>query len=253
MDTVSIAIVSHGDQEDVRELLNSFEKHHESSLNFEIILLENKKVQRTSNYKNFSFPIKLIENHESAGLAKNINTIFENVSGNYFCILNPDIVFTGNIFLRLINSMKNNDIDIISPLIMDPDGNIQDSFRNIPNPLELFIRYISQPSIVELSSKDGLIYPEWLAGMFLFMESKLFEEMSGYNEKYFLYFEDVDFCCRALNRGKIIVLDPRINLIHNAKRASKNYPLFLLRHVISATIFFFSRTYWKYKINKYRV
>ena len=186
MDTVSIAIVSHGDQEDVIDLLTSFEINRDPDINFELILLENLSSQESFNYSDFGFPIKVINNKKPAGLAKNINTIFQYVKGNYFCIINPDIVFNEIIFLGLINSIKNNDIDIIAPLIMGPEGKIQDSFRNIPNPFELIPRYFGRHTNIELPSTEKIIYPEWLAGMFLFMKSELFHDLGGYNEKYFL-------------------------------------------------------------------
>ena len=47
------------------------------------------------------------------------------------------------------------------------------------------------------TSVDGFIYPDWIAGIFLLMPKKIFEGLEGFDERYTLYFEDVEFCIRA--------------------------------------------------------
>ena len=88
-----------------------------------------------------------------------------------------------------------------------------------------------------------LIYPDWIAGIFLCMKSKVFEQLRGMDENYYLYFEDVDFSCRAHLAGIRPLLDTRVQAIHEAGRHSRKNFRYLLMHLRSAKRFFLSSTY----------
>ena len=165
------------------------------------------------------------------------------VTGDHFCILNPDVVFTEKVFGGLIRSMKTNNIDVIAPITLDADGKIQDTFRDLPTPIELFSRYFGSISDAMEIGDANPIFPDWIAGVFLLMKSDLYEELSGYDEKFYLYFEDVDFCSRVKLNNKQIGIDRDFSVIHHAHRSSRNELKFLYWHVFSAIKFFSSKTY----------
>ena len=68
---------------------------------------------------------------------------------------------------------------------------------------------------------QGPIEVDWVAGMFMLFRSEDFREVGGFDERFFLYYEDVDICRRLLSRGQRCVFQPDASVIHHARRASR--------------------------------
>ena len=79
----------------------------------------------------------------------------------------------------------------------------------------------------------------------MLMASETFRSLSGFDEKYHLYFEDVDFCARAKLAGLKLLVDTNVRVFHDAQRASRNNIIYLLWHIQSAIRFFTSSVYKK--------
>jgi hypothetical protein len=83
--------------------------------------------------------------------------------------------------------------------------------------------------------------PDWVAGMFMLFRNELFREIGGFDERYFLYYEDVDLCFRLRQHGYDVVLVPDARAAHFAQRQSHRNPRYLLWHVRSLVRFLLSR------------
>ena len=114
--------------------------------------------------------------------------------------------------------MENRQADIVAPLIVDAEAANQDSFRDFPT-------------------------PDWIAGIFMLMISETYRALSGFDEIYRLYFEDVDLCARAQLAGLKLLIDTNVRIRHDAHRASRKNPIYLLWHIQSAVRFFTSDVY----------
>jgi GT2 family glycosyltransferase len=79
--------------------------------------------------------------------------------------------------------------------------------------------------------------------MFMLMKSATYREIRGFDERYRLYFEDVEFCARARLAGLKLMVDTNVKIQHNAHRASRKEFIYLLWHLQSAIRFFTSPTY----------
>ena len=75
----------------------------------------------------------------------------------------------------------------------------------------------------------------------MLFRSEAFAELKGFDEKFFLYYEDVDVCIRAWNRGLRVLACPRVSVIHDARRDSRRSLRHLRWHVASMRRFF-----WKH-------
>ncbi|MGB7875135.1 MAG: hypothetical protein WBL25_12185, partial [Anaerolineales bacterium] len=113
-----------------------------------------------------------------------------------------------------------------------------------PTPVEIVLRRLPgnrySPPPTEPS---GLVKPDWIAGIFMLMESDTYRKIKGFNEKYRLYFEDVDFCARAQLADLKLVVDTNVHVRHDAHRASRKKFIYLLWHIQSAIQFFTSSVY----------
>ncbi len=98
--------------------------------------------------------------------------------------------------------------------------------------------------------RDALLHPDWIAGMFLVVPHRVYIALGGLSEKYFLYYEDVDFCARAWLQGVDIIVTPAVAAIHDARRESHRNLRFLSWHFSSALKFFISRAYLTLKLQR---
>ena len=241
---LTLSIVSHGDAKKICRLLASLEKSEPKLANFQLIVTDNLQ----DDLPDFAHApwgqLTIIRNKKTLGFAENHNRAFELARGEYFAILNPDLIFDRPVFDQLINSLRMHNADLIAPQIVDETGVLQDSFRTLPTPFELIRRrlpgYTFKPY---LPDSYGIIRPGWIAGMFWLVRSESYRQLGGMDKKFFLYLEDVDFCTRARLRGMKILVDSNIRVIHEAKRSSRKSLKYLFMHLQSAVLFFTSSVY----------
>ena len=154
------------------------------------------------------------------------------------------------VFPRLLEHIRAGHGDIVAPIAVGQDGSLQDSFRSLPTPVELFRRRLLGQSGVVVPSTGGLIEPDWIAGFFQLMPSRLYAELGGMDEAFRLYLEDVDFCTRARLAGYRVMVDPSLRFQHGARHASRQDFRFFLWHLDSAIRFFASPVYRQARAQK---
>ncbi len=242
---LSLSIVSHGDADKLPHLLESVQRY-ENSKSLQIILTDNLGHDLPEADASAFAELIILRNEDQKGFAHNHNQAFQHATGKYFCVLNPDLLFEEAVFPLLINRIENDDAAILSPIIFDADGVLQDSFRDFPTPLAILKRklpnYKFQP---QLPNATGLISPDWIAGMFMLMRHETYSQIGGLDEKFHMYFEDVDFCARARALGLFPLVDTNLRIQHNAQRASRSNLRYLGWHIQSAFRFFGSTIYQK--------
>jgi GT2 family glycosyltransferase len=241
---VTLSIVSHGDYENLQKLLESVRKYEEEET-LQIIITDNLGNDLPALDPFGWASLTVLRNPKEEGFARNHNRAFRHATGKYFCVLNPDIIFSQSIFPFLSKRLEEQDA-LISPLIFDSKNTLQDSFRQYPTPYRLFRRKLPGYRFTPLlPDKQGVIHPDWIAGMFLFLRSESYRLLGGFDEKFYLYFEDVDICARARGLGLPPLVDSRLRIQHNAQRTSRKNIRFFLWHLQSAFRFFTSDVYRK--------
>jgi GT2 family glycosyltransferase len=217
MEKVTISIVSHNQIEMVNDLIDRLLKLPEVS---RIVLTCN--TPETLNIKDEEKMV-CINNSVPKGFGANHNKAFSYCNTDYFCVLNPDIELTQNPFSILTSLMQSYPAEIAAPLVLSPIGMVEDSVRKFPSLGMLLLKLLG------LSKNDYKITlgmpnfePDWLAGMFMVFRSKTYIKLNGFDESYFLYYEDVDICRRAYKLGLKIVCCPQVSVVHHAQRASRH-------------------------------
>ena len=197
---------------------------------------------------------------KNKGLSNAYNYIINSQNlKKYHLIINPDINFESDILLKFIQIMENDrDISVIGPKLIYSNGSFQASVRLLPDPLTLIIRRL-MPSH-KLNKKYELndyfivkpISVPLISGCFMFSRSSLVKKIGGFNEQYFLYFEDYDFLNEMRKYGKIIYY-PFTEIEHHYGGASRKSVKFFLIHLKSFFIYF-NKWGWiskkRYKANK---
>jgi hypothetical protein len=188
------------------------------------------------------FPIKIIQNARPKGFGANHNAAFQHAQGEFFCVLNPDIRFTCNPFPALIEALASwPNAAVIAPLVMTPDGQLEDSARCFPTPWAIFLKLAGvnpdRDALAKRIHRDPAPV-DWLAGMFMLFPKTAFAKMGGFDEGYFMYYEDVDLCSRLRIAGYERLISTSVAVIHDARRQSHRSLKFLYWHVSSMLRFF---------------
>jgi len=241
---ITLSVVSHGNAEQIGHLLTSLQKQEQPTSRFQLILTDN----LNNDLPDFDpapwASLHILRNNQQLGFAQNHNNAFKISEDGYFSILNPDLIFERPIFEQLIGSLHKHQADVIAPKIIDENGTTQDSFRAMPSPFEIIRRRLPGYKFTPYQpDPNGLIHPDWIAGMFWLMKADVYRQLGGMDEKYRLYFEDVDFCTRARLKGLKLLVDSQMQIRHNAQRSSRRKLYYLFLHTQSALHFFTSPVY----------
>ena len=241
---ISISVVSHSQIGLVAQLLADIEARCRDS-NFELILTLNVDETLPFSLEAFSYPIKLVCNAVPMGFGANHNQAFKNATGRYFCVMNPDVRLGSNPFNALLACFRNSSVGVAAPLVLGKGGEIEDSARLFPEPLKILSKAFGRCRGPDYAIRDAPIYPDWVGGMFMLFPRGIFEKLGGFDERYFLYYEDVDICAQLRLLGYEVVLCPQARVTHHAQRSSHRSFKYLRWHMRSMARFFLSAVYWR--------
>ncbi len=236
---ISISIVSHQQGALVAALLSDIAAH--CAMPLEVILTLNQPESLPFDAASFPFPVRVVNNTTAKGFGANHNAAFGLAGAAHFCVLNPDIRFAQDPLPALIAQLADKTVGVAGPLIVNPAGGIEDSARRFPTPAGIIKKAWSGSSGPDYDVDGELLYPDWVAGMFMVFRAETFRAAGGFDEGYFLYYEDVDLCWRLQRCRLRAVLLPTVRATHDARRASHRNLRYLLWHSKSMLRFFAKR------------
>jgi N-acetylglucosaminyl-diphospho-decaprenol L-rhamnosyltransferase len=225
---VTASIVSHGHGVMVRGLVEDLLRCPEVA---RVFVTQNVS-EKTEYPEDGRFQI--IRNAKPSGYGANQNAAFAIAKSPFFCVLNPDIRLKENPFSQLLAAFNEQSVALVAPRIVAPDGSEEDSARVFPTARDLLSKAFGRHNgkyAGQLAS--GLMYPDWLAGMFLLLRGDAFQKVGGFDEKFFLYYEDVDLCWRLQRDGFQVVQDRSVSVVHDARRESRRNLRFARWHLSS--------------------
>ena len=241
---LSISIVSHGQGALVAQLLQDIRTHC-AATSLHVLLTLNIEERLLFDIADFPFEIRIISNRERRGFAANHNAAFAQARGEYFCVLNPDVRFDSDPFPALMAGLSDASVGVAGPLVLGPDGRIEDSARRFPTPLGIACKLLGSQRAPDYAIAQAPVYPDWIAGMFMLWRADVFRQLGGFDEGFFLYYEDVDICIRLYRAGFRVVLIPSVRVTHYARRASHHNSRYLLWHSKSMLRFFLKSLFRK--------
>ncbi|MEO6421665.1 MAG: glycosyltransferase family 2 protein [Candidatus Nitrotoga sp.] len=241
---ISISIVSHAQIHLIECLLQDINCHC-SDLLIELILTINLNETLPFTLDNFSFPIKVIRNPIPMGFSTNHNQAFTYAAGRFFCVMNPDVRLNENPFKALLACLQDSKVGVAAPLVLSTSGTIEDSARRFPTPLKIFCKALGGCKGSDYPVTVTRIFPDWVGGMFMLFPRDVFKKLGGFDQRYFLYYEDVDLCARLRLKGYEVAMCPEAKVIHLARRSSHHSFKYLNWHLQSMMRFFCSSLFIK--------
>lgn len=158
------------------------------------------------------FPVVELFNPVPKGFGANHNRAFMHCSSAFFCVLNPDVELASpEVWEKLVRDASLPGVGLAYPQVLNPDGTTQDNEREAVTPLALLRRHLL---------RQGTRRIDWVSGAFWVVPSSVYRRLGGFDERYFMYCEDVDFCLRLQLAGwKLAAADAAI--IHDASWGSR--------------------------------
>jgi len=246
---VTISVVSHGQIDLIVKLFDDIAKYL-SLDQLEIILTLNLPETVPFLESDYAFLKKVIRNQNPLGFGANHNQAFSHATGDFLCVLNPDIRFNADPFPILLTSLNDPVIGVVAPQIFSADNQLEDSARKFPTPFKIVCKALGGCKGYDYLITEAPIQPDWIGGMFMLLPSKIFTQVAGFDERYFLYYEDVDLCARLRLLGYEIVLNPQAKIFHYAQRTSHANFKYFRWHLRSMLRFFVSSVFWRVQFKK---
>ena len=226
-----------------------------TNIEYEIIVVENNSYDKEKinklgeQYKQ----VTVVINEVNSGFGAGNNLGVKHAAGKYIVILNNDTV----IFPHTIDNLKTildkaDSKTIITGFIEGPNGKLQHSGGKEPKILAELLRF-GVLLIKHIPSKyydNYYFFPrgisesrsiDWASGCFFAITKKFYEELNGFDENMFMYFEDVEFHKRARLAGGKIQFRPETRIKHFGNQSSKNYRDTVLKSQFKNTVYYFRK------------
>lgn len=246
---VSIIIVSWRVRHALEKCLNSIFQNTKD-LTFEVFVVDNDSQDETVKMvMNNSKEVNLIANKENNGFAKACNQAIKEVKGDYILLLNPDTEIADNAIAKTRQFMQQtNDCGIAGCRINNEDGTLQPSVRKFPDfvshifiLLKLHNFFPNQKSVRKYYQSDFQHQEtkpvDQVMGAFFMIKRKVLDKIGLLDEHFFIWYEEVDFCKRALKAGWKTYFYADTHIIHQkgesfAQKAPLDKQLILNRSLL---------------------
>ncbi|MBX9963564.1 MAG: glycosyltransferase family 2 protein [Burkholderiales bacterium] len=216
--SVSVSIVSHGHAALVLQLLDDLAALGSTGL--DVILTINVPEPLKLSVERYPFSLRVVRNVHRKGFGANHNAAFRLAEKPFFAVVNPDIRLRADVLPSLCAAAARPGVGVVAPLVLSPTGAVEDSARRFPTPGSLARKLLFAGRDAEHPTTGGHATPDWVAGMFMVFARETFAAIKGFDERYFLYYEDVDLCWRLRRAGFDVQLVRSVAVMHDARRAS---------------------------------
>lgn len=242
----TISIVSHGHAALIRTLLDDL-ADQDGIANWLVLVTIN--IPEAFDGRD-GLNLKTIYNDAPKGFGANHNAAAAVAEGMLFLIVNPDIRLTRPDTLeRIAQADWHGRPALRAPIVVSPDGGIEDSVRDNLSVPNLVRRVLHKRTGWETNPESGSFF--WLAGMFLIAPLDAFRTMKGFDERFRMYCEDYDLSARwRVNGGRVELLED-ITVIHDARRDSHGSWRHLRWHLVSLVRVWGSGSFWKIVRGRY--
>lgn len=227
---ISIIIVNYRGWKALDECLESIDTIISKTFSFEVIIVDNFSNDGQfpvfkQKYSKFTF----IENSGNNGFSNGCNFGASIATGNHFLFLNPDTKLTLQALATLLQTtVSHPEIGILSCLQIN-ENNVFYKQNNLFPALGRFFgisrslfRKLNKAKLEKRFNNDNdLFYPDWVTGAVIFISREWFNKIKGWNEDYWLYFEDVDLCKKISDNDGKVAFTRKTTIFHQHGGASR--------------------------------
>ncbi|THB80528.1 MAG: glycosyltransferase family 2 protein [Desulfobacteraceae bacterium] len=250
MTQLTISIVSHNSKADLELLMPSLIKSL-NNINHEILHVDNSSSDGTWDFMQQNYPgVLSYQNSRCFGYGTNHNHNLRRANGKYIVFMNSDMIIMPDTFEKLFVFMEENeDVGLCSANVLNTDGTMQYLYKRYPTILDLSLRRFAPGFITRMFRKrldqyemrddayHSVVDVPFISGCFMFCRTDLIRQVSGFDERFFLYFEDVDLCRKVQNHARTVSF-PEAVVVHRWERMAHKKARWFYIFVLSAFKYF---------------
>ncbi|MEP7106634.1 MAG: glycosyltransferase family 2 protein [Ferruginibacter sp.] len=238
---VDIVIVNWNSGPYLRKCIDSILLSNNDSLINNIFVIDNHSSDQSLAGVSIYNKIVIIKNSENLGFAKACNQGFRSCTAPYLLLLNPDTQLWDSTIADCLNFMENNrDTDILGCQLLHDHGAVSTSCSRFPTPFRLLIDATGLSKIAPKIFTPAILMTDWnhlesryvdqVMGAFMFMHIDIFKKLGYFDERFFVYYEELDFSLRLAKMGGKTFYNSEIKAIHTGMGTTetvKAYRLYL--------------------------
>ncbi len=250
---ISFVIVNYNSTELLINCLESIEKFT-SGINYELIVVDNNSaIGDIETLLKNKDRITLIKNDVNRGFGAANNQGVKIAKGKYILLLNNDTILFENSIKKVFDFAETLDgKEIIGCRLLNEDKTIQKSVYDFPTLLNVFTsnfflyllfprsKYFNKYHLMN-RGLNKITEADVVTGAFIFMSRKKFNELGGFDERFFFYMEDTDLCYRHKKDGGKVLYFPDTSIIHLKGKSAKDESWFKNKHQSISTLKFFQK------------
>ncbi|MEK7502576.1 MAG: glycosyltransferase, partial [Patescibacteria group bacterium] len=230
---ISIVIIHFGKKEFLFSCIESIEAHSSKAV-YEIIVVDNDEKNKPEKDLKKRFPRVSYIKSENIGYGAGCNLGAKYAGGEYLFFLNPDTVLFKDTIKELFNFIsKKNNVGAVSPLLVKTDGTPQDVIGSqFPTPLRAVFSLslihkffpnntIANKFFLKKLKKDKPFAVDVFPGTGFMIKKQMFEEVGGFDENYFLFYEEADLAKQLTEKGYKNYIVPEAKIIHIGGASTK--------------------------------
>ena len=238
---VDIVIVNWNSGNYLQKCINSIFISDNEKFVGSVFIIDNNSTDNSIEKIYSSKKIKIIKNKENRGFSKACNQGFKLSTATYTLLLNPDAQLLNNTLKECISFMKENSkIDILGCSLLDVNEKITFSCSRFPTPIRFLFDATGLSKIAPKIFTPALLMTDWnhnesrkvdqVMGAFMFMRPSIFKKHGYFDERFFVYYEELDFSKRVADAGGITFFNCDIKALHSGggtTNSVKPFRLFL--------------------------
>lgn len=229
---VSIIILNYRSAGLLKQCLKNISRLH-LALQWEVLVVDNDSHDQSAAMVATLFPtVRYIQSGSNLGYGGGMNVGLRAAQGRYRLVLNPDIAMLGNELERMVTYLDHHpDIGILGPKLVNPDSSLQYTCYTFPSffmPLYRRTFFGRLPGVTRRLADYMMTWwdhssnreVDWLLGGCLLIRAQALAEIGLFDERFFMYCEDVDLCRRSWERGWRVVYFADAEIVHYHQRSS---------------------------------
>jgi len=234
---ISILIVNYNTDHLLVECLRSLESHRHHR-EYEIVVVNNGRPSPLGELDSLDLDLRVISNRRNIGYAAALNQAAQLTKNPMLLCLNADTEIPPDALMPLCDFLSvHPECGVVAPKLVYPDGNLQYSCRRsytcggiLGRRLPIGFLPMLEPALRHHLMLDEdhsrLLHPDWVQGSCMMIPRSVFQALGGFDQKFFLYLEDYDFCARVREQGLSVSYLPESTVVHYYARSSSNLNIY---------------------------
>jgi N-acetylglucosaminyl-diphospho-decaprenol L-rhamnosyltransferase len=221
---LSIIIVSFDAAADLGRCLQSLHASPPAAP-YDIVVVDNGSTDASVATARRWRDVRIVEIGSNVGFARANNIGMQESRGANILLLNSDTIVPPGAVDRLMAEIdRDPEVAVVGPRLVDAAGRAELSFGRMIGPLsELRQKRLARSGAVDALTRQRQ-YPDWVSGACLLVRRADAEAVGGFDERFFMYTEDVDFCAAIRARGRRVLFTPDVEVVHLRGRSAATAP-----------------------------